>query len=232
MSPRVQRRPGGSSGMIVVEAVFVYPVVFMVLALVLFLGDIYYQRARVEAIVLDASIRGASQVASASLPKIAINPDTGRGSLDPSEIRNDPYRYIFSGTAGTATDEALRGTRTLVDELLNAETASFFGLAPKFDGRGATVTYESKIVRGEVSVEASYGIGVPVHKALIPSGEVRLNLDARATSTVTPMGELVRNIDMMDDLYEASGGKEIGDSVETIATAVSNFESAIAGIVK
>lgn len=224
-----RQKPAGSPGMIVVEAVFVYPVVFMVLAVILFLGDVYYQRARVEAIVLDASIRGASQVATASLPKISFDPATGRGVLNPQDIRNDPYRYIFDSPQGTSTDDALKGTQALVDELLPA-SASFFGLAPEFDGKSAKVVYESKVIRGEVSVSAVYGIRVPVHKALIPEGEVSLELNARATSSVTPMGELVRNIDMMDDLYEASGGKKIGDSVETIGTAVKNFDAAIRGI--
>lgn len=221
--------PRGAKGLVVVEAVFIYPVVFMLLVFVMFLGDTFYQRARVEAAVLDAAVMGGAEIGSASLPHIAVN-ESGSATLDPAGIDNDPYRFLFNGPAGTGTEAVTSTIKENVDSMLSAQDASIFGLAPRLGEGGAQVDYSSRIVQGEFSVSMSYGLSVPVSSYLLPDGKIDLALDASASTTVTPMGEFVRTVDMMDDLHEANGGAELADSVRTIVDAISGFVGIIKSI--
>ena len=84
------------TGLVIVEATFIYPVVFAVLALLLYVGDMYYQRAWVESAVMEYSLDGAADIASSSLAGITVDESTGIGTLTPGNIKNDPYRFIFN----------------------------------------------------------------------------------------------------------------------------------------
>lgn len=219
--------PHGRTGLVVVEAVFVYPVVFMLLVLVMFLGDTFYQRARVEAAVLDAAVLGGAEIGSATLPHITVPPGGGQSTLHLDQIDNDPYRFLFNGPSGTGTEAVTATVKENVDKLLSAQDASIFGLAPRLGEGGAQVEYSSRIVQGEFAVSLSYGLSVPVNTYLLPDGKIDMALEASASTTVTPMGEFVRTIDMMDDLHEANGGAELADSVGTIVGAISGFVSLV-----
>lgn len=227
--PAASRVPRGRTGLVVLEAVFIYPVVFMLLVFVMFLGDTFYQRARVEAAVLDAAVLGGAEIGSSTLPHIVVS-DSGAAVLDPSQIQNDPYRFLFNGPAGTGTESVTATVKENVDALLSAQDASIFGLAPRLGEGGAQVDYSSRIVQGEFAVSMSYGLSVPVSTYLMPDGKIDLSLDASASTTVTPMGEFVRTVDMMDDLHEASGGAELADSVRTIVDAISGFRDVVSSL--
>lgn len=222
-----RRRPRGRDGLVVVEAAFVYPVVFMLLVVVMFLGDTFYQRARVEAAVLDAAVLGGAQIGSATLPHITVPTEGGQATLVPGSIENDPYRFLFNGPAGTGTEAVTATVKENVDKLLSAQDASIFGLAPRLGEGGAQVDYSSRIIQGEFAVSLSYGLTVPVDTYLLPEGKIDLALEASSATTVTPMGEFVRTIDMMDDLHEANGGAKLTDSVQTIVGAISGFVSLV-----
>ncbi len=131
------------------EAAFIYPVVFAVLALLLYVGDMFYQRSWIEAAVMRYSIEGAAEVANSSLANVSVDNGSGAGSLDVGGIENNPYRFLFNGGA----DSDVAASAAANEAALKAEVAdgraSFFGLAPNLRALG--VDYRSSLVYGDYS---------------------------------------------------------------------------------
>lgn len=212
--------------MVVVEAAFIYPVVFAILAFLLFVGDMFYQRAWIEAAVMRYSLEGSAEIANSSLAEITVHED-GSGSLAPGAIENDPYRFVFNGTSGTggvgesaaANEQALRG------EVAGGK-ASVFGLAPNL--RSVSVDYRSNLVYGDYTVSADYGFQLPIASFIVPEGRIGVDFDASSISTVTSMGEFVRNVDFADDVYDAIAG-DARDTLIGLGSAVNEFRGIVGG---
>lgn len=210
--------------MVVVEATFIYPVVFAILAFLLFVGDMFYQRAWIEAAVLRYSIEGAAEVGNSSLASITIDEASGAGSLNPASIANNPYRFIANGgTDGSVGESAAANAAALESEVAGGR-ASFFGLAPNLDA--VTVDYESNLIYGNYWVRADYGFQLPVAGYIIPEGSLGVDFSASSVSTVTSMGEFVRNVNFVDDIYSRGLGDEIS-IVENLADAVERFKNLV-----
>lgn len=215
----------GAAGMVIVEATFVYPVVFLVLIFVLMLGDVYYQRARIEAVVIDTALVGSASASSSALEQVVVDQATGLGVMDASKIENDPYRFVFNmGSDGSVSENLAKYKESLTDQIGDGD-ASFFGLAP--DIGSADVQYTSRFIYGDYLVSAGYDVDVPMATMLMPEGKATLGFGATAVSTVTSMGELTRNIDLVDDAYRSSGAKDLVDAVDNLATKVHEYWDAL-----
>lgn len=212
--------------MVIVEAAFIYPVVFAVLALLLYVGDMFFQRSWIEAAVLRYSIEGAAEVANSSLADISVDEGSGVGSLNVAGIENKPYRFLFNG--GSDSDvAALAGAN---EDSLRAEVsdgkASFFGLAP--DLRTLDIDYRSSLVYGDYLVTADYGFQLPVASYVMPSGTIGLDFNSASVSNVTSMGEFVRNVEILDDL-RAEFDNEVS-AVTGLAEEIDRFRSFVENI--
>ncbi len=203
-----------------VEATFIYPVVFAILAFLLFVGDMFYQRAWIEAAVLRYSIEGGAEVGNSALSKIDIDEAAGTGALDPALIENRPYRFISNGgTDGDVGTTAAENSAALEAEVSGGR-ASFFGLVPNLEAVEAT--YESSLFYGSYWVRADYGFQLPVAGYIVPGGGVDVDFTASSVSTVTSMGEFVRNVDFLDDAYRSKVGAE-RETIARLADAVNEF---------
>ena len=96
------------NGLVLVEASFIYPVVFAVLALLLYAGDMFYQRSWIEAAVLRYSIEGAAEVGNSAIENISVDNEAGTGVLNLGSLENDPYRFIANG--GTDSNAGARAS--------------------------------------------------------------------------------------------------------------------------
>ena len=207
-------------GLVVVEATFIYPVVFAVLVLLLYVGDMYYQRAWVESAAMNYSLDGAAEIASGSLKGISVDKTTGRGLLEIGDVKNDPYRFILNGGTDTGGVEGIITTaESAIKREINDGSASFFGLAPKV--KSLDIRYDSHVVYGEYWVDVAYGFEVPVAGFINPDGKYAVEFSSSNVTTVTSMGEFIRNIDLADDLYASTGlatevqtGEKFGEALE------------------
>lgn len=216
---------GDENGLVLVEASFIYPVVFAVLALLLYAGDMFYQRSWIEAAVLRYSIEGAAEVGNSAIENISVDNEAGTGVLNLGSLENDPYRFIANGgTDSNAGARASANEASLREEVAGGR-ASFFGLAP--DLRSVDVDYTSSIVYGEYTVTADYGFQLPVASFLVPEGKMGVDFSAQSVSTVTSMGEFVRNVDFVDDIYRGAEGERA--IIKDLAAAVNEFISFVSG---
>ncbi|QIK82717.1 hypothetical protein [Sanguibacter sp. HDW7] len=222
---RGAERARDENGLVLVEASFIYPVVFAVLALLLYAGDMFYQRSWIEAAVLRYSIEGAAEVGNSAIENISVDNEAGTGVLNLGSLENDPYRFIANGgTDSNAGAKASANEASLRGEVAGGR-ASFFGLAP--DLRSVDVDYTSSIVYGEYTVTADYGFQLPVASFLVPEGKMGVDFSAQSVSTVTSMGEFVRNVDFVDDIY--AGAAEERAIIKDLAEAVTDFVTFVTG---
>lgn len=88
----MKKRMRDDRGALIVEATIVFPVCLIVILMLLYLGNVYYQKSRIEAIVVEAALDGAAYCADPLLRAIQ-NSDVGQvpglGTVD-----YEPYRYL------------------------------------------------------------------------------------------------------------------------------------------
>ena len=85
----------------IVEATFVFPIMFFVLFFIMMMGNIYYQQARIDDIVSRYAIIGAEKVTN----PLRDNLEEGKTMITDSEqVDAEPYRYLF-GSMKTIEDE-------------------------------------------------------------------------------------------------------------------------------
>lgn len=218
-----RRASGGAGSVMIVEAAFIYPMAFFVVVLTMYVGDVFYQRARIESYVLDAALMGSYEAASSSLPNIGVNNETGEGILALSQIKNEPYRFIFGGTK---VDTA--ATKAKLDEAIEGAGTGVFGLGPA--NMSTAVDYTTRLGYGEMAVSASYGLKIPVPSMLSDTGSFTFSSDANATATAFTMGEMVRNVDMIDDYWGDSALSAPLTSIEQLASAPKRFMDFISAL--
>ena len=109
----VRKEQAQSGAMTIMEAAFVFPIMFLVIVIMVMLGEAYYQHARVEYEVSHAAVSGAARCENPMLAYVQNNGNTVPTS--PSATKVVPYRYIFTGKAQQiGTDGSLKQYRFLL----------------------------------------------------------------------------------------------------------------------
>ena len=205
-----QRKTGMKKGMreergaVFVEASIVFPVCLIVILMLLYLGNVYYQKSRIEAIVVEAALDGAAYCADPLLR--AIESGGGRvpalGSAD-----YEPYRYL-GGLFGGMDSIEESVSSLITDRVRGMNTGLFSGMKPTgYDTGGLQVEYRSSFIASSISVDMEYRIELPIR--LLGDRE-NLSMKFR-THTEVPVGdtpEFIRNVNMVDDIFEVTGAKE------------------------
>lgn len=181
----------------VVEATFVFPVMFFVIFFLLFMGNMYVSKAYVDNAVNQAAIKYAAQCADPNLKE--INEKKSLGGL---KLKSEPYRYIFnafgsSGSIGSAKSDC-------ISEIKN-KGGSFFsffkGMQPEI--KTVNVKFNNNVVSYSLSVSAEYSISLP-WKFLF-SDEIQIyNFKTHAEVPISDAPEFIRNVDMAIDYLQQS----------------------------
>lgn len=213
----MKKRMSDNRGVVFVEATIVFPVCFIVILMLLYLGNVYYQKSQIEAIVVEASLDGAAYCADPLLREIEKREaaEDVVGIILPDEyhvpsigtVNYEPYRYLGGMFGG------MEGMEITVSELIRSRirrlnTGLFSGMKPTgYDTGGLRVKYKSSFIASSISVDLEYKIELPIR--LLGDRE-NLSMKFR-THTEVPVGdapEFIRNVNMVDDLLEATGVKE------------------------
>lgn len=204
-------------GAVIVEATIVFPVCFIVILMLLYLGNVYYQKSRIEAIVVEAALDGAAYCADPLLREIEKGKtawdEFGVDVLKPQyvpaigKVSYEPYRYL-AGMAG-----GMKGMEDSVSKLIRSRIGSlntglFSGMKPTgYDTGGLQVKYKSSFIASSICVDLEYKIELPIR--LLGDRE-NLSMKFR-THTEVPVGdapEFIRNVNMVEDILEVTGIKE------------------------
>ena len=197
------------SGVVIVEAAFVFPIVIFSVLMMLYLGNVYYQYSKLNAIVDIAAVKGASYCADPVLKSI----ESG-GSVPRKNNDIQPYRYLF-GLSDVESD-----IEDYVED--NFKGDGFFGsMMPT--NVSCEAKFNNNIIMYSFTVEASYDIKVPFRFMGTEPPRI-VSLSSKATAPVNDNGEFINNINMALDYYESSGlAKKVSAAMDKVSEFFGKF---------
>lgn len=189
MVEKIKRNIKGERGAVeIVEAALIYPIVIFVVIIFFFLGNIFYQQAKVDAI----AVRAAEK-----LTLYYTNPLL-RGSI-PTTAENttlDPYRYLF-GSSGAES-----AVRDFVDkEVGKTGTGGFSGM--DINVQSVTCEIKNYVVYQKACVQINYTIEL-LPLELIGADSLMRQSVGTSMSAADP-AEFIRNVDMIVDYADITG---------------------------
>lgn len=172
----------------IVEAALIYPIVIFVVIIFFFLGNVFYQQAKVDAIAVRAAEKLAVYYTNPLL----------RGSI-PTTAENttlDPYRYLF-GSKGAET-----AVKSFVEkELSGSGTGAFSGM--DINVQSTSCEIENYVVYHKACVQINYTIEL-LPLELIGADSLLRQSVGTAVSASDP-AEFIRNVDMILDYADITG---------------------------
>lgn len=196
-----------NSGVVIVEASIVFPIMLFVILMLLYMGNVYYQQANLNSIVDIAAIKGAAYCADPMLDNIEET-----GSVPKSSNDIQPYRYLFG-----VSDVESKMQRYVEEQYGSAGDGFFGSMAPS--SVTCNAKFNNSVIMYSFTVEATYDIKVPL-RFMGTEAPTIVSLSSKATAPVNDNGEFINNLDMAIDYYESSGLK---DKVSTVTDKIKDF---------
>ena len=210
-----------NQGALIVEAAVVFPVTFFILLFIIFIGNLYYEQARVDDIVMRYAIRGAQCVADPFLDSMYKSDGTSVPT-DPGELKLEPYRYIFGFGQNSSISQVETYLTTKIKEEINDNSLIFFdGTGAKYVSteNGSICEFKNNFLCSTFIVQVNYQVKIPI-SFMDMSKPILLRMTSRAEVPVSDTDEFVRNIDMAVDLIEDT---KFGQSIAGIFEKVGGF---------
>ncbi len=210
------------SGMVVIEATIVFPIMFFCLLFIIFMGNAHYEKAKVDAAVMSAALQGAQILSDPFYDKTntaAENPDLFPTAYEDLG-RPKPYRYILG--FGNIDSEI---EKSLYDQI-DRESFSFFKTMRIRDLR-IEASHNNYLVYSTFSVEADYIIRFPLtFTPFADSPRPLLRITSRAEVPVKDSVEFIRNTDMaVDYLAKTRLGKSVSNMFQKVGDVLNRIES-------
>lgn len=196
------------SGSLIVEATIVFPVMFLVIFFMIFAGNAYLQKCRVESIISQCAIDGASYCADPQLQQVENGNIPDLGSLEVY-----PYRFFSSTGVGDVEGEM---AELIEQRVSNLSTGLFSNMKPT--DLIVQTNYSNGILYATFGVDASYKIKIPV-RLLGQKENIHLDVRTHVEMPVSDSVELIRNIDMVWDFMERTG---VAEKVENVKDKLEN----------
>jgi hypothetical protein len=189
------------SGMVFVEASVVFPIMFLVIFLMIYAGNAYYQKCRVEAIATELAIDGAAYCADPLL-------SSAEGGKIPELGSHNVYPYRAFDTDGVGTIKTDIQDQ-LTKKIEGLGTGLFTSMSP--DVRLAKADYKNGFIYSTFTVDVEYKIMLPV-RMLGSKDYFYLDFSTHISMPVSDTVELIRNVDMIEDYLEQLGVMEKVDA--------------------
>lgn len=187
-------------GAVIVEATIVFPVMFLVIFFMIFMGNAYLQKCRVESLITQCALEGAANCADPRLSSVEAGtiPD-----LDGLDVY--PYRYFATSNSGYGSDVAGEVETKLRKQINQLSTGLFWGMKPVAED--VTAKYTNRFLYSNFTVEATYKIKMPI-RLLGQEDFMSLHMGTTVQVPVSDSVEMIRNIDMVWDYMERTGAAE------------------------
>ena len=183
-------------GALIVEASVVFPIMFLVIFMMIFAGNLYYQKSCVESFVTEGAIKGAAYCADPLLVYIDKNGASPELSED---FDIQPYRFFFDGDMPVIENEV---EEQIEDQIENMGSGFFGGMKPerarikaKYDGNIISATFA-------VSAECEIPLGI---RMLFSSEMIKITVYSKSEMPVSNAPEFVRVVDMAGDYLNELG---------------------------
>lgn len=205
-----KRNNNGEYGaVLIIEAVFVFPIMFIIVFIMLLAGGVYFQHARVERLVIEAAIDGASRCENPMLETVSRSGSVPTGTAD---VKVMPYRYLLTGNARDIGDEVENGLRQSVEGL---NSLAFKGLEPQ--NVSVKVTPKMFILVSSFQVECEFDIVLPI-RMIFSNEDFKFHYSVSMTEPIGDPAEFVRNVSTIQDILERN---------ETVVGMAEKFKEAM-----
>ncbi|MEG2429124.1 MAG: TadE/TadG family type IV pilus assembly protein [Oscillospiraceae bacterium] len=218
MTNAIREKFKSERGLVIVEASIVFPVMFIILFFLIYFGNAYYEKAKIDDIVVKNAILGAGYCAD---PILQVIKDSGDITFpEANKLDSKPYRYIFGGMKNVETE--IKGK--VQNEIIGASNVHLFKVMhPQLTTNN--VVYNNHIVAASFSVEVGYSLYFPIKLLGAKEREV-LKLNSRAEIPLSDTAEFMRNTDMVIDMtekYFSKGAAAIQDVFGKVNEFVTKF---------
>lgn len=216
----VKKKIKNESGLVIVEAAIVFPVMFFVLLFIIFIGNMYFEQAKVDNIVATYAVKGAQYIADPSLYEMDEN-----GGIVPRDVKNtdvEPYRMVigaFSRNGSVAQLEDAISQK--VKEEIGGGLIFFSNSNANIVGsdNSKIAKFKSYIVYSTFTVQVNYEIKFPI-RFLGEEAPTIVKMSSRSEVAVNDTPEFIRNIDMVVDLLD---GTKLAETVQSMFTKINTF---------
>lgn len=202
----------------VVEAAFVFPIMFFVLFFLIYFGNMYVVKSAVSRYTSTYAIKGAEYYSNPWVKEVTENYNGDNVPAKNEDVR--PYRHIFS------SKQIQNDIKTdLENEIKNYGGGFFADMNPT--NISCRTKYKNYVLYSTFTAETTYKITFPI----IFIGEtdpISIDFSCYETVTITDGSEFVRNTDMAIDYLQQS------ETVDKVKTAMSEkwskLKNAVSGI--
>ena len=188
-------------GMLVVEATIVFPVMFLVIFLMIFMGNAYFQKSRIDSIVTEMAYYGSAQCADPLLREII---EKGKvPTLEDADYNIEPYRYLL-GEIGKESGMNAIETQVetqIANRIKEIKTGLFSHMKPSASKLSAE--FNNAFVYSTFEVEVLYKVPLPI-KLFGMKDYFSLNTASHCEVPVSDTPEFIRNVDMVEDWVEST----------------------------
>ena len=179
----------------IVEATFVFPIVFFIVFFMIMAGEAYYQRAKVEYAVTAAAINGAARCENPMLGSVISG---GAVPTDPGATDVMPYRYIFTGSAKSI---AAQVQGELASTISSMKPLLFRNMSPT--NVVVSINVKMNPLISSFPVECSFDVPFPI-RMIFSKEDMKFTYNVSITTSIGDPAEFVRNVAMVSDILERS----------------------------
>lgn len=195
-------------GSLIVEASIVFPTMFLVIFFMIFAGNAYMQKCRVEAIVVNTVLENAARCADPLLASVE------EGSIPAyNEVNIKPYRYM-SGEMGNSTSAVQSDMNSKLQSL---STGLFDHMKPEI--MSCDVQFHNAFIYSTVSADVTYKIMVPV-RLLGADDFMHMKFATHVETSVSDVPEFIRNVDMVEDIVQRLTGEDFKGMIQKVVGKV------------
>ena len=187
------------SGVMIIEASYVFPITFFVIFFLIYFGNMLYIRAAIASYVSDATVQGAAYCANPWLEQIEEEKKVPKKITDIKPYRN---LNVFGGNSGYEA----KMQDQLKSKIAGLGGGFFYGMKPK--NIECTAKYKNYIVTADFSIHVKCKITFPLN-FLGEDSPWEFTIAAYEKAPVIDGCELIRNVNMGLDYIERSETAQI-----------------------
>lgn len=182
------------SGVIIIEASYVFPITFFVIFFLIYFGNLLYIRAAIASYVSDITIQGAAYCANPWLKEIEAN------NVVPTKINDiKPYRNL--NVLGGNSEYVNEMQEQLKNRIARLGGGFFYGMTP--ENIVCKAEYKNYIITANFSVHTMCRISFPMN-FFGENSPWGFTISVYERAPVIDGCEIIRNIDMGLDYVERS----------------------------
>lgn len=187
---------------VIMEAAFVFPIMFIIVFVMLMACEAYYQYARVERACIEIAIQGAARCEN---PMLEVVQETGAVPKSTSAAKVRPYRYILTSEAQAIAAEL---EDKLEDAVSGFNVMAFRGMSPQ--AVSVEIDPKMNILVSSFPVKCSFDIKLPI-RMIFSNESIKFHYEVQVTEPIGDPTEFVRNVSTVQDYLERS---EFGERIE------------------